>query len=305
MLRATIHFFLIGGALLTLEVVVDAVTPVERPRIEVTVPAEASEVEVRALVDEEILVAEALRYGWLYTDPVIRRQLVRNMRFIAGENDAEAPPPSEEAALLERAIGLGMHRSDPVVRQRLVYRVYAMAEVGARRERPTGQDLREHLESHPERFSRPARYRMSQVFLSRQQRAEELEADARALEARLRSEAPSLGKAHRLGDPLLPAFDRPSFTESALDRTFGPGIAEQVHSSKLTRWEGPLRSSYGLHFIWIHEAIPGEAPDLDDVRERVDASLRHDRRHRHRAVHLRRLREWYRVEIVREEGGQG
>ena len=304
MVRSTIHFFLIGGALLVLELVWGVVMPTERPLLEVTVSPAATEAEAAARVDEEILVAEALRHGWLYNDPVIRRQLVRNMRFVAGENDAEMPPPDEEEALLLRAIDLGMHRTDPVVRQRLVYRVYTMAEVGALWDEATEEELREHLEAHPERFGQPARYRLSQVFLSRQRRAEELESDAGALGTKLRAERPPPEEAHRLGDPLPPSCARPSFTESGLDRTFGPGFTEQVHLSKLGRWEGPLRSTYGLHFVWIHEARPVTLPDLGEVRERVDASLRHDRRHRYRATYLRRLREWYRVIVVRGEDAE-
>lgn len=299
MIRTTIHFFLIGGALLVLDLVSEVALPPERPRIAVTVPPAATEVEIAASIDEEILVAEALRYGWLYNDPVIRQQLVRNMRFVQGEDDVQRPPPEQEAALLEQAIALGMHRTDPVVRQRLVFRVHSMADTAASAEAPDDDDLRAHLEAHPERFARPARYHLSQVFLSGERRRDDLEADGRTLAERLHHEPPET--AHRLGDPFLHPLGEQTLTEAGLDQRFGPGFGAQVRRARPGRWEGPLRSSYGLHFLWVHEVVPGEVPALEEVRDQVTRSLVHDRRHGRRAAHVQRLRASYVVRVHRVE----
>lgn len=292
LLKATGQFFLIGSALLALRAAWGALAPPERPALEVAVPAEADEAEVRARIDEEILVAESIRHGWLRTDPVIRRQLVLNLRFVGVEGSDEE--------LMEQALSLGMHRADPVIRRRLVERVYLRADLGAGE--PTEAELRDHLEAHPERFARPAQYRLSAVFLSRQRWGEALADEARALVERLRSERPDPLEAHRLGDPFI--HNAPELTASGaeLDRRFGPGFGATVAGVEPGSWGGPLESAYGLHLVWVHEVISGELPPLDQVRDRVAASLRHDRRHRRRADYLRRLRRWYRVRVVREEG---
>jgi hypothetical protein len=298
-IRPTLHFFLIGAGLLALRVGWDTFGPAERPWVEVVVPAEATDAEVRALIDEHILVAEAVRLGWLTNDPVIRRQLVSNMRFVDGGH----PPGAAEAAeedLLERALRLGMHRADPVVRQRLVARVRLRADLGARRAQPSEQELLEHLHNHPERFASPARYRLSEVFLSRQRHGEELEADARALGDRLRQERPDPLEAHRLGDPFPQAPAELIATESILDRRFGRSFGHAIREAIPRRWEGPFSSSYGLHYVWVHQVVPGRTPPLEEIRDRVVASLVHDRRHRRRADFVDRLRGYYQVRLVRE-----
>jgi parvulin-like peptidyl-prolyl isomerase len=62
-------------------------------------------------------------------------------------------------------------------------------------------------------------------------------------------------------------------------------------------WSGPIRSAYGLHLVWVHESVPGEPPQLADVRNRLTLELAEERREARLAAWLRDLRRRYEVRI--------
>lgn len=308
MVRVTAHFFLIGAALFGATVVLAALEePTPRPLV-VSVPQGASELEIRGRVDETLLVEEGLRLGWHLTDPVIRRQLVKNVCFVDGRSsdDAASLSPDEERLFFERAQELGMHRADPVVRQRLVMRAHRAIERGAMRTPPTTAELSGYLEENGERFERPGRVRFNQVFLSRQRRGDQLDDDARRLGERLRTEPVSPEKAYRLGDPLLLVDSReeppPEVTVSELDRRYGRGFGQAVNKAPMQQWRGPLRSAFGLHYVWVHEGRAASLPLLEDVRSQVMASyVQNIVRPRAIREHVEQLRAYYVVRLDREE----
>lgn len=301
-LGAVARFFLIGALLLVGRLVSGALDrPAPRP-LAVEVDADATEAEVQRAVDEAILIEEGLRLGWLRTDPVIRRRLVRNMSFVDGSaGGPEELTAERERALYERALALEMHRTDPVVHRRMLDRARRLIDAGAGRA-PTEAQLREHLEAHPERFARSPRLRLSQVFLSQQRRGEALERDAEAIAARLLADDVAPEEAHRLGDPFLhrPPPGR-AVTVESLDQRFGRGFGQALRRASTGRWLGPIPSAYGLHHVWIHEVIPGELPPLDEVRQAVRQSLERDRRVEAVGEFLRRIRPRYEVRLERRE----
>jgi hypothetical protein len=62
-------------------------------------------------------------------------------------------------------------------------------------------------------------------------------------------------------------------------------------------WQGPLRSGYGLHLVRIVASMPGQAPPLDAVRDRVRTDVVRERREAALEAYLQTLREKYEVRI--------
>jgi len=55
-------------------------------------------------------------------------------------------------------------------------------------------------------------------------------------------------------------------SQSDVARTFGEGFAKQISAFEPGRWQGPIASSYGAHFIFIEERVKGALPPLDTIR---------------------------------------
>lgn len=305
MARTLAHFFLIGGGLLALRAGASSLLPEPARPLVVAVDAAATDAEVEGEVERAVLVAEAERRGWLETDPVIRGRLVRNLRFVRGDAERSADlPPAEEERLLGEAIALGMHESDPVVRGRLEQRADRMARAAAGSPPPPDEELLALVEASPERFERPGRYRLGQVFLSRAERGGRLEAEARDLGARLQEGGLPPAEAERLGDPLPFSFSGRLVSAELLDGRLGRGFGDAVAGAPLEVWVGPIPSSYGLHFVYVEEAEPGGVPPLAEIRERAAALVIEARVPRERAALVAEMRRGYAVRVVRR-GGRG
>ncbi len=277
-----VHFLLIGAALFA---AVRWLRPPERPEPEpIGLSAD------RAAIDAELLMREAIALGFHESDPIVRRRLIRNMRFLSRSN-----ADSNDEALFAEALALGMEQSDVVVRRRLSQRMRLLVDTAARAEEPGDAELREYLKRNRGRFAEPARVRLSQVYLSRERRGGETKRDALRLLAGLRAARVAPERAWQRGDPfLLPArFGLRS--EPKLAASFGPDFARAVMKLKPGLWSGPIASSYGLHLVWIHERRPARPRPLDAVRSELRESLLAERQAQALEAVLRELRRRYGV----------
>jgi hypothetical protein len=245
---------------------------------------------IRDHVDREILFREALRRDLHRTDPVIRRRLVRNMRFV----EAEDPHGSDA---FEAALALGMERSDIVARRRLVQRAERILIASAGSQDPSQGELAAYLESHAQAFLRPARYRFAHVFLSADRRGTDLERDADRLLAELRRRELAPEDVADLGDAFPLPRQLGPWSQHEIAKQLGPGFAHDLKALETGRWTGPVASAYGRHLVWLVELTPPTLPSLEEVRGRVSQALRETRERADLRTGLELLRRRYTVRM--------
>ena len=68
------------------------------------------------------------------------------------------------------------------------------------------------------------------------------------------------------GDAFATGADVGPIDDADLDRRFGPGFASALADAPTGAWAGPVRSTYGLHLVWVRERFAPETPPLDAVR---------------------------------------
>lgn len=243
----------------------------------VTVPAGASPAEVQRATEKAMLLAFAVRAGFVRSDEAVRDRLVQNVRFVDDTMD--------DRAALAQAMQLGMHRTDPVARQRLIWLATETLAATTRVE-PSDAELNAYLQKHAERYRRPARISFEQVFVSR-------ERHGTAFEARVET----VGKAPReaLSDPgLLPAR-MTAASPARIDAHFGEGFAARLPNDG--EWSKPLSSPFGVHFVRVLSRSAGTLPTLDQIRARVRHELERDTESQRVRDALERMRAAYRVRV--------
>ena len=72
-----------------------------------------------------------------------------------------------------------------------------------------------------------------------------------------------------LGDPFLLGEEFNAMSQTEVASLFGDGFAKRISVIEPGRWQGPFSSSFGQHFVYISERIPGSLPPLDAVRQAV------------------------------------
>ena len=76
---------------------------------------------------------------------------------------------------------------------------------------------------------------------------------------------------------------RHAFRQRRLPGTFPDQLARQFGSEFIDNlqatnpepgnWVGPIRSTYGLHYVWVSEAEPGRDATLEEVRVQLTRDL--------------------------------
>jgi hypothetical protein len=310
MLRAPLVHFLVLGALLLAVRSAWQPPPAARPRIVLdaadvtrlretwtaergTPPGPAAETAlVQDAVDEEILYREAIAAGFDRGDAAVRERLVRLGSFV-GEETA-----GDRAALEGEARRLGLERSDVVIRRHLVEMMRLALEQPAPGDAPSDAELESYRTRHAAELAEAPTVRLTQVYFSAQARGEAALADAaRALDEMRRADAGVEAAAGR-GDAFIRGADVGPASRADLERVFGGDFAATVDQMQPGAWAGPVRSSYGVHLVWVRERLPGRVPPLAAIRGRLVLGLLEERGAGHAVERLRALRQRYDVDVA-------
>jgi parvulin-like peptidyl-prolyl isomerase len=190
---------------------------------------------VRGLVKEQLLARQAQELGLDKDDIVVRRRLAQKMTFLLQDNSARAEPSGEDLHRLYET-----QRSQAPADQ---------VQAGART-----------------MFTRP-RISFTQIYFSRDQRADAM-ADARsALRELSRSDAPAAAAA--LGDRASLKSELADADERALANQFGAKFAAKVFALEPGPWQGPIESSQGIHLVRVTGLVPAQLRPFDEVRPQL------------------------------------
>lgn len=258
-------------------------------------PPSASEEESLLVlaVDEEILFREALALGLDRDNRVVRGRLIQLGGFLGLAREGD------EHGLEREARSLDLTRSDPVIRRHLVEMMRVALEKPRRADLPSEDDLARYYELTAERWSLPARVRLTHVYLGTDRHGGALEHDAARLLDELRRKGVSPAAAPALGDPFARGNGPILGSQADLDRAFGAGFADSIAAFDRGSWAGPVSSAYGLHLVWIHERLPARSRPLDSVRSQVLHAYLEERGAERLQGTLQTLRAAYPVEIER------
>jgi PPIC-type PPIASE domain len=191
----------------------------------------------------------------------------------------------------------GLDRDDVIIRRRVRQKMEFLAEDLSVPE-PTEEQLIAYLKSNSERFRTEDHLTFHQVFLSATRRAGTINSDSNQLANVLAGADPAVDAAE-LGDPFLLGEEFHAASQNDVAGIFGDGFAKRIFVMEQGRWQGPISSSFGQHFIYISERIPGSVPPLDAVRPAVLREWSNARRLEAEQKLYSSLRQRY--EIVVEE----
>lgn len=195
----------------------------------------------------------------------------------------------------------GLDRDDVVIRRRVRQKMEFLAEQMSAPE-PTEDQLAAYLASNADRFRTSDRISFRHVFLSAARRSGTIESDTRKIANVLTGASEAVDTAV-LGDPFLLGEEFDALPQSDVASVFSENFSKQVAVLESGRWQGPIASSYGQHFIFISERIPGRSQPLDAVRQEVSRDWANARRVEAEQKLYASLRERY--EIVVEAPPKG
>jgi parvulin-like peptidyl-prolyl isomerase len=228
---------------------------------------------VNAELDRDMLFHRALQLELHLYDTVVYQRLLRNMGFLQlGEG-------LSEQQLYEQALEMRLHLSDEVIKRRLV-QIMEQLLLGFNPPEPvTDAELQAEFEARKDELRRPPRYSIEHVYFNAGR-----ESEAEAAIARINNEQLDAAAALELSSPFLPGYRFTRQSPDQLARQFGSQFVSNLESAtpRPGTWVGPVRSTYGLHYVWVNEVEAGREATLEEVSKQ----LHRDIESRKRAVAL-------------------
>ena len=191
----------------------------------------------------------------------------------------------------------GLDRDDVIIRRRVRQKMEFFAEDASVPE-PSEAELAAYLAVNPERFKTEDRLTFRHVFLSATRRGAAIGRDSQQVSNTLVLAAATADVA-AIGDPFLLGEEFHAVSLTELEGIFGDVFAKRVSVMEQGRWQGPIPSSFGQHFVYVSERIQGGVPPLDAIRDAVHREWSNARRLEAEQKLYRSLRERY--EIVVEQ----
>jgi hypothetical protein len=174
-----------------------------------------------------------------------------------------------EEVMYRQALKLGLDRDDTIVRRRMQQKLEFFTEDLAALATPSDDELQNFLESNLERYRLDPKLTFKQVYLDPQRRADTIEADIESLLATL-SAAGASADISEAGDRSLLEQEFEATGLYDVERTFGSEFSQGLLEVETGSWQGPVKSGFGLHLVYISERIDARPPSLDEVRAAVE-----------------------------------
>jgi hypothetical protein len=212
----------------------------------------------------------------------------------------QRPPTEEEVkGLIEdfvrneiyyrEALAMGLDRDDSVIRRRMRQKMEFILEDITAQTEPTDEELLAYMKKHPDSYLVDPQIAFRHVYVNVDKRGKNAEADARQILAQLNAGADP----GTVGDPILLDAEIRLSPLWDIKKQFGEEFGRNLLALKSGKWEGPVRSGFGLHLVLVTKRVGGRLPDLKEVREMVKRDWVFDRQKEVKDAAYAKIRERY------------
>ncbi len=173
----------------------------------------------------------------------------------------------EEVSYRE-AMALGLDKDDTIIRRRLRQKLEFISEDIVAPEQPGEAELNAYLLAHPEQFRVPQTFTFKQIYLDPARHGGNLARDSAQLIERLQ-QAGDGADISALGDPWMLEQSFTAERDSEVAKQFGQEFAARLAELPAGKWQGPIKSGFGVHLVLLDERVQSRMPALAEVRDAV------------------------------------
>jgi parvulin-like peptidyl-prolyl isomerase len=243
---------------------------------------------VQTELDRDMLFQKALAMNIHLYDTVVYQRLLRNMGFL------QLADGKTEREQYEQALDMRLHLGDEVIKRRLIQIMEQLLLAANPPVAPTEEDIKASFAARKQEMHRPPRYSIEHLYFNRQREAEVDEVVATIQQQNLTAQ-----QARSMSSPFLPGYIFNRQTPDQLARHFGASFVMNFEQAtpQAGGWLGPVRSTYGLHYVWVEAIEPERDATLDEVRGQLLRDLELQAKSKALASAIETLRKDYEVKL--------
>lgn len=171
-----------------------------------------------------------------------------------------------EQILSREAIAMGLDEGDIGVRRRLVQKIEFLFRDLSTLTEPAEDDLRTYFFENHRRYEISPRMTFTQVYFSIDTRG--VEGAKQAAQTLIKGDDDPY-RVPKLGDATILSPHCTQCSVKEIRNRFGLDFAEAVKNLGPGSWNGPIKSAYGFHAVYIHERQDTKLPKFRDIIDRI------------------------------------
>jgi len=163
-----------------------------------------------------------------------------------------------------------LHLGDEVVKRRLIQEMQRRLLFANPAIMPTKAQVLAEFSARKNQFRLPVRYSIEHIFFNLDR-----EAEVQSVIATIQQQQLDAESAKRFSSPFMSGYEFHGQTPDQLTRHFGVQFVSALAKagSVAGQWMGPIRSIYGMHYVWVTAIEPGRAAQLEEVEAQVRREL--------------------------------
>ncbi len=241
---------------------------------------------VQSELDRDMLFQKALAMNIHLYDTVVYQRLLRNMAFL------QLADGKTERKQYEQALDMRLHLGDEVIKRRLIQIMEQLLLAANPPVPPTEAGIEASFEARKQELHRSPRYSIEHLYFNRKR-----EGEVDKVVATIKAKGLTAQQARSMSSPFLPGYTFNRQTPDQLARHFGASFVMNFEQAKpqVGQWLGPVRSTYGLHYVWVEAIEPERNATLDEVRGQLLRDLELKAKSQALASAIESLRKDYEV----------
>lgn len=196
-----------------------------------------------------------------------------------------------EEILYREALNQDMDENNSMIRRGLIVQMNMLAESQAQEKKISEEAIRAYYDLRKDQFTRSPIYTFTQLNFDTGIASEEIEKIREQLnEDKLTPTSEDLPG----NKGMLPRNFEKADTDE-IRRTLGENFIQPLEELELNTWEGPVRSGFGWHLVYITEKLPSEPLPLETVKDAIITELQYEEARAAKEQFYTELRQQYDV----------
>ena len=204
----------------------------------------------------------------------------------------------KEEILYREALALGLEKDDTIVRRRLAQKMeFLITDVIIPTE-VENKELMAFYQKHSKRYTRTARVSFRHIYFNPDRRGERLLDEANATLSTLQATNAGVDTPDQYGDRFMLQQQYSQQSTDQISRMFGGEFADKLVELMPGSWQGPIKSGYGVHLVYVQQREAASVYPFAEVRERVKNDYLYDLRQTRNEEMLEKLKTRYEIMVV-------
>ncbi len=183
-----------------------------------------------------------------------------------------------EEVLYREALARGYDKDDMVVRRAMQQKMNFLGQSQVSNEEPTDAEIEAYFALRREQYRMPAVTSFAHIYFNADMRGEQTITDAEAALKKLADVGPELRIISRYGDRFLLQNYYVEQSEGDIRAVFGADFAAALQQIPANKWQGPIRSGYGYHLVYVYSRAESSVPDWQSIRQKIVQDMTYEAR---------------------------